>query len=440
MNDSNNKKQLMKLTMIKKAIIWTLGIIVGLLTICWGIYIIRQQQSYQSVVHKDSKALLTISLDDILLNQFLYRWETAPKAGKDFVKELNKLKDNGIDIKANVFLFSLEDSRKNFYAFFDLKNQEQFLGFLTDALTVDSIERDVLPGISYAYVKQYKVAFVWKENDLLVGLGVDPTEKKKEMLQMIQSAEDRVAVKKFIAHPNRLTHKAARYTDMVTDNFIEFDLKGSHIDIIGEFRSSAWHFPKKYLIRDLADHDYIIKGWINFPDLHLKNTIKKSLIHFPVAADSIMAHASGNYVDLEMLKTQALQTDTIINYAVDENFETVEEKTPYVNKVPTIRIGIRGDKDLHKFLPSKFFYQWFHRQEGTFDLISTDSSVNQLKSKYRNTDDLLHVAIHLADWPVDIKLPSILMLKSVASHLDINVKSVDSNRLIIRGIISDYSR
>ncbi|ULT24507.1 hypothetical protein KUH03_37030 [Sphingobacterium sp. E70] len=83
----------------------------------WGTYIMRQQQSYKSVVHKKSKALLTISLDDILLNQFFDKWQTAPKGGQDFAKKLTKLKDNGIDIMANVFLFLWKTRQRTFMLF-----------------------------------------------------------------------------------------------------------------------------------------------------------------------------------------------------------------------------------------------------------------------------------------------------------------------------------
>lgn len=425
--------------MIKKGIIWTLGIIIGLVIIGWGIYIIRQQQSYKSVVHKKSKALLTISLDDILLNQFFDKWQTAPKGGQDFAKKLTKLKDNGIDIKANVFLFSLEDRTNNFYAFFDLKDEKQFLTFLKEGLAVDSIENNVAPGVNYAYQDTNKIAFVWKGNTLLVGLGFNLDKKKSEMIQLIQSDTERVSIESFINHPSELTRKSLRYSDISSKNFIEFDLKGSCIEIAGELQSDTWNFPQEYLVRELVTENYISKGWINFPNERLKTALKDMLVDLPISADSIMAHANGNYVDIEVLKNQVVQTDTIINYAVNDNFETVEEKTAYESKVPNVRFGIRGDERLPKFLPNKLFYQWFQQNDGQFSILSTDSTIDKMQAKYTKTNSLSHVAIHLVDWPNALKVTPILMLKAIASDMDLTLKVAGTKQLVFQGTIRDYS-
>jgi len=425
--------------MIKKGIIWTLGIIVGLVIIGCGIYIIRQQQSYKSVVHKKSKALLTISLDDILLNQFFDKWQTAPKGGQDFAKKLTKLKDNGIDIKANVFLFSLEDTTKNFYAFFDLKDEKQFLTFLKEGLEVDSIENNVAPGVNYAYQDTNKIAFVWKGNTVLVGLGFNLDKKKDEMIQLIQSDTERVSIESFINHPSELTRKSLRYSAISSKNFIEFDLKGSRIEIAGELQSDTWNFPQEYLVRELVNENYISKGWINFPNERLKTALKDMLVDLPISADSIMAHANGNYVDIEVLKNQVVQTDTIINYAVNDNFETVEEKTAYESKVPNVRFGIRGDESLPKFLPNKLFYQWFQKNDGQFSILSTASTIDKMQAKYTKTNSLSHVAIHLVDWPNALKVTPILMLKAIASDMDLTLKVAGANQLVFQGTIWDYS-
>lgn len=439
MNNPNLTTQLIQLTMIKKGIIWTLGILVVLAIVGWGIYIIRQQQSYQSFVHKKSRALLTISLDDILLNQFFDKWQTAPKGGQDFAKKLNKLKDNGIDIKANVFLFSLEDSAKNFYAFFDLKDEKQFLTFLKEGLAVDAIENNAAPGVNYAYQEANKIAFVWKGDELLVGLGFNLDKKKDEMLQLIQSNSERISIEHFIDRPSELTRASLRYSNISTNNFIEFDLKGSRIEIAGELQSNTWNFPQEYLVRELEKENYISKGWINFPNQRLKTTIKSILTDLPVAADSIMAHANGDYLDIEILNSQVIQTDTIINYAVNDNFETVAEKTPYESKVPNVSLSIRGDAELSKFLPDKLFYQWFQRKDELSYLLSTASAKDNLQSKYTKTNSLSYVAIHLADWPDALKVTPILMLKAIASDLDLSLKVSRSNQLILQGTIRDYS-
>lgn len=425
--------------MIKKGIIWTLGVIIVLAIIGWGIYIIRQQQSYQSVVHKKSRALLTISLDDILLNQFFDRWQTAPKGGQDFAKKLNKLKDNGIDIKANVFLFSLEDNAKNFYAFFDLKDEKQFLTFLKAGLVVDTIENNIAPGVSYAYQESNKIAFVWKGKELLVALGFNLDKKKDEMLRLIQSETERITIESFINHPSELTRKSLRYSDISTKNFIEFDLKGNHIEVLGELQSNSWNFPQEYLVRELVKENYISKGWINFPNERLKIAIKDMLVDLPILADSIMAHAKGDYVDIEVLNNQVVQMDTIINYAVDDNFETVEEKTAYESKVPNVRLSIRGDRNLPKFLPNKLFYQWFQKVDDQSYMLSTASDVDKLQPKYTKTNSLSHVAVHLADWPNAIKITPMSMLKTIASDMDLNVKVTRPNQLILQGTIRDYS-
>src|SRR5690606_41958978 len=176
----------MNMKMIKKGTIWLLGIVMLFVITGWGIYVIRQQQSYKSLVHKKSKALLTISLDDILLSQLFDRWQTAPKAGQDYAKKLRELKNNGIDIKANVFLFSLEDTARNFYAFFDLNDKKQFLSFLKDGLAIDSIQQDIAQGISYAYYERHKIAFTWSGRELMIGqgLGLEPT--RTQVLELIK--------------------------------------------------------------------------------------------------------------------------------------------------------------------------------------------------------------------------------------------------------------
>lgn len=425
--------------MIKKIVIWTISVIIFSAVGAWGWYILRQQQSYKSLVHKKSKSLLTVSLDDILLNQFFDKWQTAQKEGQDFGKKLSKLRDNGIDIKANVFLFALEDRPKNFYAFFQLKDKQQFLTFLKEAIQVDSVETNLAPDVSYAYHQRNKIAFVWKGDDLLISLGFDLDRKKDEMIQLIQSKDNWVTIEQFISRPSTLTRKSLRYSDISTANFIELELKGDRVDVRGEFFSKDWNLPKEYLVRELVSANYIGKGWTNIPNIELKNKLKQVLQEFPIAADSLMSHLDGNYVDIEILKNKVIQTDTIINYAVDENFETVEEKTPYETKVPDIRIAMRGDHDLSNFLPNKLFYQWFQKRDSEFSILSTSKGIDKIQPKYNKTVELSNVALHLADWPNEVKVLPILLLKSVVSDINLSLKVAGHDHLVLQGTIEDYS-
>src|SRR5690606_16274180 len=106
------------------------------------------------------------------------------------------------------------------------------------------------------------IAFVWKGRELLVGLGFNLDKKKDEMLQLIQSDSERISIEHFIDRPSELTRASLRYSNISTNNFIEFDLKGSRIEIAGELQSSTWNFPQEYLVRELAKENYISKGWI----------------------------------------------------------------------------------------------------------------------------------------------------------------------------------
>jgi len=230
-----------------------------------------------------------------------------------------------------------------------------------------------------------------------------------------------------------------RYSDISTANFIELELKGGRVDITGEFFSKDWNFPKEYLVRELVPANYIGKGWTNIPNIQLKNKLQQMLQEFPVAADSLMSHLDGNYVDIEILKNKVVQTDTIINYAVDENFETVEEKTPYETKVPEVRIAMRGDRDLSNFLPNKLFYQWFQKLDSEFSILSTSRDIDKLHAKYKKTTELSTLAIHLADWPNEVKISPILLLKGVASDINLSLKVAGHDHLVLQGSIKDYS-
>ncbi|MDQ1150544.1 hypothetical protein [Sphingobacterium zeae] len=425
--------------MIKKTIVWTIGIVILLMITVWGIYILRQHESYKSLVHKDSKALLTVSLDDILLNQFFNKWQLSQKEHLNFDKRLSKLQDNGIDIKANIFLFALEEQPKNFYAFFQLKDKQQFLYFLKEVIHVDPIEKGGASGISYAYDPTNKMAFVCRGNELLIGVGFDLDKKKEEMLQLIQSKGDMVTIKQFIADPSTLTGQSVRYSDLSTNNYIELTLKGDQVDIYGDFTSKNWNFPKEFLVRELESTKYIATSWVNIPTNQLKNKLKQAFEEFPMMTDSLITHLDGNYIDIEILKNKVTQTDTIINYAVDENFETVEEKTLYNTHVPEVRVTMRGDSNLNKFLPNKLFYQWFKKQDRGFSMLSTSRDVYRLSASYKHTDELSHVAIHLADWPNEFKITPILALKAIASDIILSLKVVNRDRMVLEGTLKDYS-
>ncbi|WP_312483171.1 hypothetical protein, partial [Sphingobacterium multivorum] len=212
-----------------------------------------------------------------------------------------------------------------------------------------------------------------------------------------------------------------------------------HVEVSGEFFSTDWNFPKEYLVRELASAKYIGKAWINIPNSQFKNQLKQLLSELPLAADSIITHLDGNYVDIEILKNKVIQTDTIINYAVDENFETIEEKTPYETKVPDVRIAMRGDSDMSRFLPNKLFYHWFQKQDKGFSLLSTSKDIDKLNVAYNKTVELSHVAVHLADWPNEAKISPILLLKTIASDITLSLKVADHNRLVLQGTIGDYS-
>lgn len=119
------------------------------------------------------------------------------------------------------------------------------------------------------------------------------------------------------------------------------DFKKGQFHIEGDFGTEHFDVKGRSFSHRVFDKNAVIKMWLCAQPSSSKSYAVVKVKGFNVYPDSLLKYYNG-YVDLEMGNLVS-QTDTVITYEYNDNFEKEETLTPRTVKVPGINIAIAGN-------------------------------------------------------------------------------------------------
>lgn len=353
----------------------TIWIFVVVLVITAGtiiaLYLSRKNQALDQYVHPNSQAVVSIAVDDLLLDnmsQFFKRRTDSivPASG---LLDMESWWRSGIHIPAQIHFFTLKDNPLTFFTIQKIAKPEKWDAFLKEHC-IDSVQvmEDAGQRLSFAHLAS-NTDVLYDDQYLLLRLTATKQEEDNVMQAIWEAMNNWVYVSDFDFLPaeNSKAHIAYRHTDGTFQLFA--DVSDGHVALSGD-----WHLttdaPVISKIRKQETNNTFISLWSTLSPTETPFITRSLSIFSDVESDMWVNH-SYDYVDLFISSDITTQQDTIITYDYDADFNSVEKKEIQEIHVPVIENVWKGDTQLAAALPEKLLYRFYKDVQDSLIILST---------------------------------------------------------------------
>lgn len=371
---------------IKRIILFVIGLIAILAISFFGIKYYRALKSDEFKIPKNSYSVIRIKIDDLALDLFknsLSNYSEYYSTKEDSTRVINQknILNSGVKIPADLYLFSLSDTSTTWYSILDISNEKSIDDFLKNKLAMqDSIFEDT--GKSHRIFINKSVVAMLGNGKMIISFGPDPHFKvMKELIGSNQS--DWILAKSMVAGITKISDSKVSYTDL-KKNWARLDFNNGSIHMEAYIKSPLFKFPNKP--NELEHQGTQVMSFAFNSDLSLllkerQNQLEK--LKLPV--DSVYKYV-GNFVSFRLDEGHVMETDTIITYDYDDNFERVEKKEIQKIEVPDLAFNIMASPHLVDYMPDKMFYKFSKEyKQGMINLYTgtkKDHNLNLRPSDY----------------------------------------------------------
>ncbi len=310
-----------------------------LLFILIGVLIYRNAASYKDVIHEDADVIFKIRIDaigqsmvwDALKNPSYYYQKQKER---DTIDDIDR-KEYGFGLPANIFLYTIKGkSASTVFISFKISNVDDFKTFLNlefgmeDAYSIQSIKvsKNKDGKIMAAYTKEQCVLVYNPNRDAVDAIFQDILSGNR---LLSESSALFSKLKHATSHVNYVTLK-----DLIGINFVQ----GQAL-IQGEMVMSDYFSAPDQTVCPKFSEDSSLKMYINGMSKKTYKTVNFNEYEFEL--DSLMRYYKGNF-SIEIAGSTK-QTDTVITYEYNDDFEKVATKTLSEIQVPEITFQIAAD-------------------------------------------------------------------------------------------------
>lgn len=413
--------------------------------------------SVKGVVHQDADAILKIGLQDIAETLALDAL-TAPnyylknsKRRKTTTENETIDREMGVALTPhNLLLFSLPDIANTWFTTLTIQDKSAFEDYLQQRFKERISLVKTKASFTMAKENSSRSLLGWNGEKLIVAVG-----PALVMEQVAHVFEELLTQGKFSVDTNEgLLEKAKEteghlvFVDSTGATSIRFVdgravVVGSHTTdtsfpteaLIPEFDKASFnvHYHQKFLSE--KERKGLAKR-LSPASFFAKNNLSWDSIANPLNGAISMA-----------IKGRVLQTDTVITYAYNDNFEKVPQKTATQNQVPRVHIraqtrakGVLAYLDRTQtltaeqiFTPFPLYQLQVREYEGHVD-ISTDHQAQDMGTK--RSSYFFQIRANFKNLQEDLAIPQTQPLFSLLDNMDIHAWQPQENNIRIEGTVS----
>ncbi len=444
--------------MKKKALKIVLTLIIASIFGYWSYTWYKDTASLLGTIHRDANGVVKIAIHDIkrtlvfdaLSNPSYYYDQISIKPSS---KKKDSLKVKGIDTEPYALtFFTMPKIEQALFTVCPVENNEALNARLAHYATTKkvTIHHDKDNDIQWITLKPYGV-LAWSNINLVACLGLDVSYTR-----YIDVFTDILVHNKVIQDKNhKWIEKLSQSDDHVTYindlGKIGLNFKAGEAILSGDLKTQTLQaYPKNLSIAQIPDAFISFYYDANFTIPEHKNgfirrwrdnTVFKKL---QINADSIAKQTNG-FINVA-IHGKTTQTDTIISYIYDDNFNKVAQKTAIDKEVPKIEIqlghknngianylkaqGLVNNNAIFTGIP---YYQFYVNQTEAFTTFKTDQKPSNYKTLNSTTFIRLSVDFTKAKDQLSIQQldPYLGMLQSLL----ISGQQEAENKVILHGLL-----
>ena len=350
---------------------WLVGLILVLVLIGQLYLMVRQSNAGKQLVHPDSKSILRVNVDKLLLemgkNALLNRREYQRTDSAERIP----LWRAGVSIPANVYFFLTPADSSVFYTLLTLKDKERFWRYIRHYMDGEIVELD--NGLWGLDDGVGRFSFVGNDSHILMSFAVNKRDRITDMAALLSST-DWIAVQSLDMAPLSDSKAELSYYNLSNENFWQADFSNGEVEIAGRMVSDGWLLSDNPEARSM-DSDNVLNVWLHADIRPALLQHREFFAQHAVDIDSIQPFI-GNYWELQWKPNTIIQQDTVISYEYDDNFEMTELETVRDTPVPDIRFAVKASPHLMPYLPDKLFYRFRkHAANGLIQLLTDEETV-----------------------------------------------------------------
>ncbi|RBQ08724.1 hypothetical protein [Pedobacter miscanthi] len=428
---------------MKKFLKITAVIVISLLIFFAGVLKYRRYQAEQTLIPRNAAAIIKINVDE------LYRTIASNMLGNpgyyfksDFKKDSSSTRDkfnNGIKVPASIYFYTIEGKSQIYFSRFEIKDINDFENALRDLMHLEITKRT--EGTNIAKSKQGNVAVYYNSKSAAISLSVK-VENVDGILMDILNQKNFIKVKdsKFKYSAKSLSH----LTFETAHHQGSIDFENGAVNFSDELRSGDILPPNKSLHNQLS-FGSTISFWLN-ANLKPGNHKIYQFNNFSFEQDSLLKYYNGN-LDFEWTNS-ITQTDSVITYEYNDDFEKVEKVSLRKRNIPSIsvNIGSKGN-DLKNYLAGQGLINLDSNtvNKNSFPLYkvfvnSDQENLNFSTIKKQNipikkieSSDLLYLNVDLIKLNKQLEIPLISNYLKTLKRLEVKGRLTNNKKVNISG-------
>ncbi|SFS50357.1 hypothetical protein [Sphingobacterium wenxiniae] len=337
----------------------------------WLIHYLHRNSIVKQEVHRDSKAILILALDNIMLKntdeiRTLLTNEDDTSSSADQLKELAT--KSGLAIPPKLFFFALTEQSGTWYAFSKIKDLSAWESYMQHRVDKDSEDSSTASG---AFIKlNSHIALAYNKEQVLWQFSNNSIPDSSLLLNMLADKGNRRPIRYFRGIEKVLWDHDLVYTSDNADKYITANIQGNEILLDGEWEVSN-PLPPRFQVRqiDTAKHALVCWNAIAMTDStllsHLIRPLRELGIH------------TVDYMDFVVEKKSTTQLDTAITYDYDADFNTIEKREIIEKEVPVIRLFTTASSGEAIHSPFQFFYTFYPKTIDQGIILSTQEEISE---------------------------------------------------------------
>lgn len=423
----------------------------------WAYKYYNKTASLVDRIHEDAESVIKVDLHQI---KETLVWDALSSPGyyydhskRDTDKEKTKdsTADKGVDLQPyTAVFFTVKDVENIVFTTLDIQNSVAFETYIAKEIAKKkgTIQKDRDGLYRYAIVEKNKVAFAWNKEQLVIGLALSLEHKKVAAVFKDILIEERLIRDK--SHP--LITTLSKADDHITyvrkEDQIGINFEDGMATIEGNLVSKTPNsFLPEIAVQRVPNASFQIHWDYNFEQEKHKTTFIKNL--------EKLSFFEKNNLDVEMIanrtngffslavKGRTMQTDTVITYTYDDNFEKIAQKSTQEKEVPKIHINLGAENEsLKEYLIDRdaveqdvfkaFPYYNFYVKEGTLNT-SFDTFKANMPTKKLVTSNFFDCKIDFKRLQEDLNIPQTKALFQLLDSSRFRAYQSEGNQIVLKG-------
>ncbi|NII81659.1 MULTISPECIES: hypothetical protein [unclassified Pedobacter] len=430
---------------MKKFLKITAAIVLLLLIFFAGVIKYRRYQSERTLIPKNVTGIVKINVDELgrtlasnMLSNLGYYFKSDLKNDTTNLNSPDKF-NNGLKIPASIYFYTIERKPQIYFSRFEIENINDFENSLRHLMHLDIIKRT--EGTNIARSKLGNVVIYYNSKSAAVSLSVKAENLDDPLMDILnQKNFIKINDSKFKYSTKSLAHIAFE----TAQHQGSIDFENGVINLNDLFLSGDILASNKPLHHHLNPSS-TASFWLNVSIKPDKDKIYK-FKNFSFEQDSLLKYYNGN---LNFEWTNSItQTDSIITYEYNDDFEKVEKVGLRKRNIPSISINV-GSKGngLKNYLANQGLINLDSNlvNKNAFPLYkvfvnSSNENLNFATVKNQNTStsnivstDFLYLNVDLIKLGKQLEAPFMTSYFKALKNLEVKGKLLDGKRVKIDG-------